>query len=70
MCLRQREWSTLEERIAAAETRVAAAEIALQSSAVVIDPVALQRTLVEQEEARAEVAALYARWEELAARAT
>ncbi len=68
--MEQREWSTLEDRIADAEARVAAAEIALANPVIVIDAVSLQTTLTQQAEAQAEVAVLYARWEELAHRAT
>ena len=68
--IEQREWSTLEDRIADAEARVAAAELALTNPVIVIDAVSLQTTLTQQAEAQAEVAVLYARWEELAHRAT
>ena len=68
--MEQREWSTLEDRIADAEARVATAEIALTNPVIVIDSVSLQTTLAQQAEAKAEVAVLYARWEELAHRAT
>ncbi len=65
----QREWDSLEERIASAETRSAAADLAVASPAVAIDATALQAALVEQMDAQATLAELYARWEELAARA-
>ena len=68
--LEQREWSTLEDRIAEAEARVAAAEIALANPVIVVDPIGLQTALAQQEEAKAEVAVLYGRWEDLAHRAT
>ena len=68
--MEQREWTTLEDRIAEAEARVAAAEIALTNPVIVVDAVSLQTTLTQQAEAQAEVAVLYARWEELAHRAT
>ena len=68
--MEQREWSRLEDRIAEAETRVTLAEVALANPMTVIDAVSLQTTLTQQAEAQAEVAALYARWEELAHRAT
>ncbi len=64
--MEQREWSTLENRIADAETRVAAADVALANPVIAIDGVSLQMALTEQAEAQAEVGALYARWEELA----
>ena len=65
----QREWDSLEERIAAAEARVAATEVALANPVIAVDAVALQATLSEQAEAQAEVASLYQRWEELAEKA-
>ena len=68
--MEQREWSTLEDRIAEAEARVVAAEVALANPVIVVDAVSLQATLAQQAEAQAEVAVLYARWEELAHRAT
>ena len=68
--MEQREWSTLEERIASAEARVAAAEVALANPAIAIDAAGLQAALTEQAEAQAAVAVLYARWEDLAERAS
>jgi len=65
----QREWSTLEERIATAESRVAAAELILATPAIAVDAAALQDALLEQTNAQGELAELYARWEVLAARA-
>lgn len=65
----QREWSTLEDRIATAESRVAAAELALASPAIAVDAAALQDALLEQTDAQGELAELYARWEVLAERA-
>jgi len=65
----QREWSTLEDRIATAESRVAAAEIALANPAIASDGAALQDALLEQTNAQGELAELYARWEVLAERA-
>ncbi|WP_047490067.1 ABC-F family ATP-binding cassette domain-containing protein [Terriglobus sp. TAA 43] len=65
----QREWSTLEERIATAESRVAAAELILATPAIAVDAAALQDALMEQTNAQGELAELYARWEVLADRA-
>lgn len=65
----QREWSTLEERIATAESRVAAAELVLATPAIAVDAAALQDALLEQTNAQGELAELYARWEVLAERA-
>lgn len=65
----QREWSSLEERIATAESRVTAAELALASPAIAVDAAALQDALLEQTNAQGELAELYARWEVLAERA-
>lgn len=65
----QREWSTLEERIATAESRVAAAELILATPAIAVDAAALQDALLEQTNAQGELAELYARWEVLAERA-
>ncbi len=66
--LEQREWSGLEDRIAAAEERAAMAEMTLANPAISVDAVSLQVALAEQAEAQAEVGALYARWEDLAQR--
>ncbi|MGI4759033.1 MAG: ABC-F family ATP-binding cassette domain-containing protein [Janthinobacterium lividum] len=65
----QREWDSLEGRIAAAEARSAAAELSLANPAIAIDAASLQAALAEQAEAQAAAAALYARWEQLAERA-
>jgi ATP-binding cassette subfamily F protein uup len=67
--MEQRDWDSLEERIAAGEARSAAADLNMENPAVVIDPVALQAAIAEQADARKSLAALYARWEELAERA-
>jgi ATP-binding cassette subfamily F protein uup len=65
----QREWDSLESRIATAEARVAAAELALASPAIAVDAAALQDALMEQTNAQGELADLFARWEVLAERA-
>ncbi|HEY9139107.1 MAG TPA: ABC-F family ATP-binding cassette domain-containing protein, partial [Terriglobus sp.] len=59
----QREWDSLESRIATAEARVAAAELALASPAIAVDAAALQDALLEQTNAQGELAELFARWE-------
>jgi ATP-binding cassette subfamily F protein uup len=64
----QREWDTLEDRIATVEARVTAAELMLATPAVATDAAALQNALLEQTNAKGELAELYARWEVLAAR--
>ncbi|MEZ2348223.1 ABC-F family ATP-binding cassette domain-containing protein [Terriglobus sp. RCC_193] len=64
----QREWDTLEDRIATVEARVAAAELMLATPAVAVDAAALQNALLEQTNAKGELAELYARWEVLAER--
>ncbi|MEK6398735.1 MAG: ATP-binding cassette domain-containing protein, partial [Terriglobus sp.] len=65
----QREWDSLESRIATAEARVAAAELALASPAIAVDAAAIQDALLEQTNAQGELAELFARWEVLAERA-
>ena len=65
----QREWESLESRIATAEARIAAAELALASPAIAVDAAALQDALLEQTNAQGELAELFARWEVLAERA-
>jgi ATP-binding cassette subfamily F protein uup len=65
----QREWDSLEGRIADAEARSAAADLVMGNPAIAVDAVALQAAIVEQADARAALAELYARWEELAERA-
>lgn len=65
----QREWDSLEGRIATAEARVAAAELTLASPVIAVDAAALQDALMEQTNAQGELADLYGRWEALAERA-
>jgi ATP-binding cassette subfamily F protein uup len=65
----QREWNTLEARIADAEARVAKADAALADPAIASDGTALQRAMNEQMEAQSAVLEMYVRWEELAERA-
>jgi ATP-binding cassette subfamily F protein uup len=65
----QREWNTLEARIAEAEARVAAADAALADPKIATDATALQRAMTEQQDAQAAVLDMYVRWEELAERA-
>ena len=64
----QREWDSLETRIAAAEERSAAADLALENPIIAVDATALQAALIEQAESRADLDALYNRWETLASR--
>ncbi|SEC31755.1 ABC-F family ATP-binding cassette domain-containing protein [Terriglobus roseus] len=66
----QREWNTLEARIADAEARVAKADAALADPAIATDATALQRAITEQQDAQAAVLDMYVRWEELAERAS
>ncbi|MCC6676735.1 MAG: ABC-F family ATP-binding cassette domain-containing protein [Phycisphaerales bacterium] len=61
----QREYDTIEQRIAEAEARAAAAEAALADPAVVADHTRMARACAGLEEAQRQVAALYTRWEEL-----
>ncbi|AFL89642.1 ATPase component of ABC transporters with duplicated ATPase domain [Terriglobus roseus DSM 18391] len=65
----QREWNTLEARIAEAEARVAKADEALADPKIASDATALQRAMTEQQDAQAAVLDMYVRWEELAERA-
>jgi ATP-binding cassette subfamily F protein uup len=63
--MEQREYSTLENRIEAAEARMQTAEQRVQAPEVVTDPVALTEALAELEAAKAEHHAAYERWVEL-----
>ncbi len=64
----QQEWSTIEERIVAAEAAAATCEAALHDPAVRSDAAALHERCAALDAARAEVDRLYARWSELDAK--
>lgn len=64
----QRDYDTIEERIALAEERVAGLEREMASPEVVADAARLAACWRELEEARGESERLYARWEELEAK--
>jgi ATP-binding cassette subfamily F protein uup len=61
----QREWDSMEETIALAEAALAACDEALHDPAVAARHDELQARLTRQQEAKAEVDSLYARWAEL-----
>ncbi|WP_243438933.1 ABC-F family ATP-binding cassette domain-containing protein [Fundidesulfovibrio soli] len=61
----QKEFDGMEQAIAQAEEALAAREAELADPAVAHDPTELQLRMARQEEARAEVDRLYARWAEL-----
>ncbi|MFT4112805.1 ABC-F family ATP-binding cassette domain-containing protein [Silvibacterium sp.] len=63
--MEEREWSTIEERIAEAEAKLQTHQAALEDPAVVTDATRLQTELTAVAEAQAEVDQLYARWSEL-----
>lgn len=63
--MEQREYDAMEARIEQAEARSAAAEAALADPAVIADHEAMTRACEALTHAQQEVAALYARWEEL-----
>ena len=64
----QRDYDTIEERIALAEERVAVLEGEMQLPEVVADAARVARCWQELEEARTAVEDLYRRWEELEAK--
>lgn len=64
----QREWDAMEGMILEAEEALADATAAVEDPLVAADAAALQQRLEAQEQARAGVEALYARWEELEAK--
>ncbi len=66
--LEAREWATIEERIAEAESVLKKRRQTLEDPAVVVDSVRLQAALAEMEEAQQAVDALYSRWAELEAK--
>jgi len=66
--LEAREFSTIEEKVEAAEDRLQAAREAVEDPAVAIDAVRLQAALAELDQAQDAVDALYARWAELEAK--
>lgn len=61
----QREYGTIEQRIAEAEATAAAAEARLSDKAVLADHAAMARACEELSKAQGLTSALYARWEEL-----
>jgi ABC transport system ATP-binding/permease protein len=61
----QREYDTIEGRIAEAEANAAAAEARLGDQAMLTDHEAMARACEELSRAQGSVAALYARWQEL-----
>jgi ABC transport system ATP-binding/permease protein len=63
--LEQREYDTIEARIADADARLRAAEQRIASSEVATDPVALTTALADLEQARADHDTVYERWVEL-----
>lgn len=66
----RRELARMEEKIGEAEDKVARLDASLIDPAVAANALRLQETWDALEAARAEVTALYVRWEELEARAT
>jgi ABC transport system ATP-binding/permease protein len=66
--LEAREWSDIEDRIATAEVTLQEKQAAIEDPSIAVDAVRLQAVLVEVEEARSAVDALYARWAELEAK--
>jgi ATP-binding cassette subfamily F protein uup len=66
--LEEREWSTIEERIAAAEAVVAKYHAEIEDPAVATDAARLQTALVESAKAQEIVDDLYTRWGELEAK--
>ena len=63
--LEAREFSTIEERVEAAEASLQSCREAIEDPAVAIDPVRLQAALNALDEAQDAVDILYARWAEL-----
>jgi ATP-binding cassette subfamily F protein uup len=68
--LEAREYSTLEQRVEAAEELLQACREAIEDPTVAIDAVRLQKALKELDDAQNAVDALYARWAELEAKRT
>jgi ABC transport system ATP-binding/permease protein len=66
--LEAREFSTIEERVEAAEKRLQVCREAVEDPAVAIDAVKLQAALAALDEAQDAVDTLYARWAELEAK--
>jgi ATP-binding cassette subfamily F protein uup len=64
----QREYDTMETAITAAESAAATAEAALSNPATIADHAAMAAACQRLDAAQAEVARLYARWEELEAK--
>jgi ATP-binding cassette subfamily F protein uup len=68
--LESREYSTLEQRVEAAEELLQACREAIEDPTVAIDAVRLQKALKELDDAQNAVDALYVRWAELEAKRT
>jgi ATP-binding cassette subfamily F protein uup len=68
--LEVREYSTLEQRVEAAEELLQACREAIEDPTVAIDAVRLQKALKELDDAQNAVDALYIRWAELEAKRT
>lgn len=66
----QMEYSTIEQRIAEAEAKVAAAHAVMDDPAVLADHARMTRACNDFSAAQKAVEALYARWEDLATRAS
>ncbi|MBV9850796.1 MAG: ABC-F family ATP-binding cassette domain-containing protein [Armatimonadetes bacterium] len=64
----RREWKQMEEKIEAVEARVEALKREMEDPSVASDPVRLPQCWQDLQDAEAEVARLYARWEELDAK--
>ncbi len=66
--LEAREFSTIEEKVEAAEEALRLRKMTVEDPAVVIDSVKLQAALAAMDSAQSEVDTLYARWAELEAK--
>ncbi|MGC1294961.1 MAG: ABC-F family ATP-binding cassette domain-containing protein [Alloacidobacterium sp.] len=66
--LEAREWADIEDRVAAAEETLQQKQAVLEDPAVAVDALRLQVALVEADEAKSAVDALYSRWAELEAK--
>jgi ABC transport system ATP-binding/permease protein len=66
--LEAREWADIEDRVAAAEETLQQKQAVLEDPVVAVDALRLQVALVEADEAKSAVDALYSRWAELEAK--